>query len=393
MRLRWLPLALLAACSDPTDPSIDDPCAPVFACRSAGVDLETVSVDIASTATDPATGLPIVYPPGVPVEVTIRNRGTDTAAAGFVQVNLGNFFSTGSISYPALPPGASHRGSVTLPIPADGASGLRDDRMTIETSVWAEHDTISENNQMLSGPIHVAIPLLDITFTTVADAVAGQPIDLKVLARNYGRHAASPARELSACLYDGFRSCDPGNRTTAGSLTIPAIAPGAAEDFVATMTLTPTGVWQDAAGHYDMYLCTAGMYKLPTGWSCFSNARSITVRPSYDVVCAPPVLNAAATSLSAYNCGLRPVIPAFEEETQRYRFHIVALEVQSGVGYVLQRSDTTAVVRVYNSDGDVVYDYDPDPERIRVASTEKLYLVMYSATPTLTISATPEVGQ
>jgi hypothetical protein len=394
MRLRWLPLALLAACSDPMEP-VMDPCAPVFACLSKGVDLEMVSVIIASSSTDAETGLPIVHPPGMQVEVTIRNRGTDTAAAGALDVMLGDYFARESMPYSALAPGATYTGSVTLAIPASGANSyVRDDRMTVEASVWSDGDTESTNNMMLAGPIHVAVPLLDVTFTTATTAFAGQPIELKMLARNYGRHAVSPAQVVSACLYDGFRGCDPDSRTTAGSFTMPEIAPGVAREIVMTMALTPTGAWQDAAGHYSIYLCTfSTTYDMTNDYACFRFGRSILVRPSYDAVCAPPTLTLNAIALPAYNCGLRPSVPSFEAETERHRFHIAALETQSGVTYAVQRSDTSSILRIYNSLGDVLHDYDPHPERIRVATAEKIYLVMYSATPMLMISAAPAVGE
>lgn len=388
MKLRWLPLALLAACSDPTEPIIEDPCAPVFACRSSGVDLEMVSLNIASSSIDSVTGLPIVQPPGMAIEVTIRNRGTDTAAAGVIDLMVGDYFATRTMPHAALPPGATYRGSVTLAIPNGGATSVKDDRMTVEASVWAPGDSVSENNQMSAGPVHLAIPLLDVTFTTAATALAGEPIELTMVARNYGTHAASPVQIIAACLYDGFRGCEPDSRTTAGTLTLPEIAPGAAREITMTMPLAPTGAWQDAAGRYSIYLCTGGTTYASSGWACFRFGRSILVRPSYEAVCGPPTLSSSAISLTGYNCGVRPTLPSFEAETQRYRFHIVALEVRSGVTYVLQRSDTSSPVRLYNSQGDVVHDYDPHPERIRVAAAEKIYLVMYSEAPALTIAMT-----
>ena len=392
MKRSWLALVLLAACSDPMEPVVEDPCAPVFACRSEGVDLEVVSVIIASASTDSETGLPIVHPPSFPVEVTIRNRGTDTAAAGTIDVMLGEYYHSTQLSHSELAPGASFRGSVTIPLSATGASRIKDDRMTVQAAVWSAGDSIAQNNQMLTGPIHVAIPLLDITFTTATTAFAGQPIELTMVVRNYGQHAASPARTISACLFDGFRGCEPSDRTTAGSVTIPMVAPGAALQIVRTMTMAPTGAWQDAAGNYGMYLCEIGMYQVTYEWACFSNGPHILVRPSYDAVCAPPTLTSNAVALAAYNCGHRPTLPSFEAETQRYRFHIVSLDAQANATYGVQRSDTSSVVRIYNSLGDVVHDFDPHPERIRVAATEKIYLVMYTAAPALTISAAPVVG-
>ena len=392
---------LLAACSDPTSPPAEpDPCAEVFACRFPGVDLEVVSASVTADATDPQTMLPIVQPAAVRVGYTIRNRGRVAVPAGVVWLNLvsanGHDFSeTIEQQQPGLAPGETHSGSALIPTGSLQGVGLRDDRMTAKVSVWASEDTVVSNNVMSSALFHLAVPLLDLSFTAEPNAVIGQPIALSIIARNYGLHAEVPAQSLTGCLYDGFGGCRPEYRTTTGAIEIPRVPAGSAVQFNTTMVIPPSAAWQDAYSRYTMYLCAGqpATYNVGDSVRCVSSSRTLWVRPDYASSCAPPALTAGmAVTLATYNCGLRPTLAGFETQTLAYRFHLVSLEAESNVTYALQRSDTTSIVRIYDAQGNAVYDLDAAPERIRVEAAQRLYLVMYSATESIAITATRAVN-
>jgi hypothetical protein len=386
---RCLPVigTLIAACSDPTSPPAEpDPCTSVFACRSPGMDLEVVSVSVAGDATDPQTGLLIVQPAALRVSYTIRNRGRIAAPLAGVQTTLqsaaGDFLFGIYQEHGPIAPGESYSGSLLLQTSSLEANRLRDDRMTVEVGVGASGDTQYANDFMSSALFHLAIPLVDFSFTTVPVAVIGQPVAVSVIARNYGLHADLPAQTATGCLYDGFRGCTPPYRTTIGGVAIPRVAAGSAVQFNTTIVIPSSAAWQDAAAQYGMYLCLGQpmTYDVNRSVTCaFSEVRALTVRPDYESVCAPPALiPGVQVTLATYNCGLRPSLAGFETETRAYRFHIVSLQAESNVTYALQRSDTTSVIRIYDAQGNSVFDRDPAPERIRVDVAQRLYLVMYS---------------
>jgi hypothetical protein len=387
---------LVAACSDPAGPpAAPDPCTTVFACRSPGVDVEVVSVAVASNATDPVTMLPIVQPGALRVDFTIRNRGRIAAPLETMLLTLraadNNFLSQVVRPQPPLAPGESYSGSTLIEVGSLEGNRLRDDRMMVEVWVGATGDTLNENNVMSSALFHLAVPLPDLSFTTEPFVTVGQSVGLSVIVRNYGRHADLPAQTVTGCLYDGFRGCTPDYRTSTGSFATPAVAAGSAVQFNTTMMIPPSAAWQDAAARYNIYLCTGlpSTYDVANSIACgFSTWTGLTVRPDYESVCAPPLLVAGITvTLSTYNCGLRPSLAGFEAETRAYRFHIASLQAESNVTYALQRSDTTSVVRIYDAQGNSVRDIDPAPEYIRVDVAQRIYLVMYSSTESLAIAA------
>jgi hypothetical protein len=401
---RCLPIIgmLVAACSDPTEPpAVPDPCASVYACRSPGTDLEILSVVVTSDAADPQTMLPIVQPGALRVNYAIRNRGRTVTPAGSVWLNLvsagEDYYSpTMHQAHPALAPGEMHSGSALLTIGSIQGHRIRDDRMTVQAEVWTVDDTFVSNNEMSSALFHLAVPLLDVDFAATPVAIIGQPVALAVVVRNYGRHADVPAQTMTGCLYDGFRGCSPEYRTTTGGLQIPHVAAGTAVQFNTTLSVPPSAAWQDAAADYQMHLCVGQpmAYAVDESLVCsISPGRNVVVRPDYESVCAPPVLvPGQQLTLSAYNCGLRPSMAGFEAETRAYRFHITSLQAESGVTYALQRSDTTSLVRLYDAQGNHVRDLDPAPDRIRVDVAQRLYLVMYSATESIAITA-PRVAE
>ena len=340
--------------------------------------------------------LPIVQPAALRVNYTIRNRGRVAVPIAGVQTTLqsaaGDFLFQMHQEHGALAPGESYSASLLLQPSSLEGYRLRDDRMMVQVSVEVGGDTVQDNNVRSSALFHLAIPLPEISFSTVPTAVIGEPIAVEVIARNHGLHADLAAQTVTACLHDiWFRGCTPEYRTTTGGFAMPLVAAGTAVQFTTTMVIPPSAAWQDAAARYDIYLCFGqpATYDVDDSLACaFSQIRKITVRPEYESVCAPPrLVPGASVTLAAYNCGLRPNRTGFESETRAYRFHIVSLEAESNVTYALQRSDTTSVVRIYDAQGNSVFDRDAAPERIRVDVAQLLYLVMYSTHESLGITA------
>ena len=352
-----------------------------------------MSLELGFSRTDPDTKLPILEPDSIPVKFVVRNRGSITAPAGEVQLSFSSFdFNWTILQRPALRPGELYRDSVMLTASQSGGSSLTDDRVTVGIATWADGDSIGHNNTMSSPIFHLAIPLLQLTFTTVASTTVGSEIPLTIVARNYGRHADAPAQTITGCLYDSFSGCHPRYRTTTSVFVSPPVPAGTAVEFNASLTIPASATWQDATVRYSLYLCPSASGNLPgyftgTGPFCHRNSRSVEVVPNYEAACAPPLLvDPNNVALPAFNCGLRPSLPGFENEARQYRFHLVALDAVAGETYVLQRSDVSALVRIYDAKGRAVIDLDPDPERIRVANSERIYLVMYSKSEALTVA-------
>lgn len=390
-------LLLLAACSDPAGPRDPDPCEADFACLSPGIDLEVVSLEVLYAETDPETMLGIVWPDAVQVRYKVRNRGSRIAPEGqiYISFNASQFtgYDYATQLRPALAPGEEHQTSVTVSMNQLEASRLKDDRVALALDMWDEADTLRADNRLVSSLFHLAVPLLDVTFTTTSSIKVGDALQLGIVARNYGKHADAPARTLTACLYDIFRGCRPEYKTTIGGFSMPSVPAGTEVQFTATMTMPASAAWQDAASRYTLYLCDAPstgaqIYFTDYGFDCYSRFRSIHVAPDYEAVCAPPrLVPGAGIVLSTYNCGIRPTMAGFESETQHYRFHIVALDATAGTTYELQRSNQTAIMRLYNGSGLPIHDFDAAAERIRVAEAGRVYIVMYSPTEALSIEA------
>ena len=401
MRRTWPVVLLFAACSDLTGPAgpdaLPDRCASAFACRSAGVDIQVVSLDLAATRQDAATGLDIMHPDSVPVSVVLRNVGSDTAAADDVYLTLRGPLSTYAqtfVPYPALAPGEEFRFSSVVHFEPYGPTDLRDDRVQLELMAIADHDAAFGDNHATSATFHLAVPLLQYAYSLSTDNItAGEAVALNVVARNYGRHADAPARIMTACLYADFTGCTAQYRTTAGAFMAPPVPAGSVVQFQAMLAIPATAAWQDAAVVYSMALCDATSFA-PAYLSdippCYAGARLLSVRPDYENVCgAPQMLPGIDMTLTGYNCGLRPVPAGQETTARRYRFHLVAFDAAADVTYQVQRSDTTAHLRLYNVAGVAVLDRDAAPDRFRVAAAQRLYLIHYSAQESFTIRVTP----
>lgn len=398
-------ILFLAACSDPAGPSTEiDACPNVFACRTAGVDVQVVALEVQPTRFDSQTGLAIIHPDSIQLSFTLRNAGTDTARAGVINLQLdqagGGFtgYSAPFLELPALAPGQEWHYSGRVSFEVDELARVYDDRMYLEVIASpgeGDADVDAINNFARSGVFHLAVPLLDIRFTIdSATVTAGNSVRLNIIARNYGRHATAAARTMTACLYEGFAGCTPQYRTVAGNITIPAVGPGAMLQVGPTLTIPSTAAWQDYTGQYALLLCTPppnGLAYFTDGPSgCAIGIADITVRPAYSV-CAPPLITpSAATTLANYNCGIRPTLPGFEAATAQFRFHIVAVDAQAGVTYTVERSDTLPPLRIYDGAGRAVTDLDVASDRFRLTATGRVYLVQYSSSPTLTIRVVPQ---
>ena len=400
MRRIAILILFLAACSDPTDPGPEiDACPNVFACRTAMVDVQIVSLALQPTRFDNQTGLAIIHPDSVQVSFTVRNVGSDTAGAGIINLHLdeagGGFagFDTAIMEMPALAPGQEWRFNGRVSFQSVELPRVYDDRMYLEviaSSGDGDVDVDSNNNFAHTDVFHLAAPLLDIRFTFDSAVVtAGNSLRLNVVARNYGRHASAPAQTMAICLYQGFAGCTPQYRTVAGTVTIPAVGAGDAVQVSSTITIPSTAAWQDYTAQYSALLCAPppnGIAYFTDGPSaCAVGIAGIIVRPAY-AVCAPPLLTPGTpATLGNYNCGIRPTLPGFETATAQFRFHIVAMDAQAGVTYTAERTDTLSPLRIYDGGGNGVTDLDIAPDRFRVASAGRVYLVQYSNAPALTI--------
>ena len=388
-------LVLAAACSDPVVPQVEevDPCEALYACRSPGQDVAVLSVNVSGGDTDPQTGSLIVRPDSIPIRFRLRNYGTDTATAGYIYVHIDPYeasFTDSTLAFPKIAPGADYEFQGVMRFRPEYASRVLDDRVTISVDANVDGDTIWSNNSRQSQTFHLAAPLLTMTFTVTNPTVfAGDTIALRVVARNYGRHAAAPAGMLAVCLPASGGLCTSIAAPVLGWIARPMVPPGGVVTFDARVPVRPEATWQDARTSSSTYLCesdAANQDYLPPRSPCHSGS-SVVIIPDYERFCQPPLLQpGVVVSMTTYNCGDRPPTPSGEAVPENYRrFHIVSLDAHAGRTYVLTRSDTSGPVRVYNAAGLLMFDMDADAERIRIGSTERIYLVMYTAGSALSV--------
>jgi subtilisin family serine protease/subtilase family serine protease len=179
---------------------------------------------------------------------TTKNQGKGAADPSLTQFYLStnNTLESsdvllGARQVPALAPGASNPGSLTVTIPGGTAAGTwyviakaDGDGTVVETS---------ETNNKSARSLLVG-PDLDITaFSAPATAGAGQAIAVTDTTKNAGAAAADPSRTR---FYLSANSTLEGSDTLIGSRSVPALAAGASSSGSTTVTIpqgTTAGTW------------------------------------------------------------------------------------------------------------------------------------------------------
>jgi hypothetical protein len=343
------------------------------------------------------SGLPLVQPSAARVAYTITNVGDTTSAPAPVFVS---YLAGGATrdTVPPIAPGVSVRREVALDYssvsPFRFAGGDRD---RVFLAVEAPRDSVNSMSFASTEYFRVAIPLLGLEATADSLRVrAGLPLAGEFRLVNHSQYAASPPVRIMGCLFDRFRGCTPEHWTAFGGWDVPSIPPQGSATFATSITVPVTATWQDEDLTYSMGVCS-----VPSGYTdpyldlgtsdCGSGALSLLVRPDYEACTPPLLLPGVPYTFTGYNCGLRPATtlsyPGLAADaTQQGRFHLVALDVAAGATYGFTRSGGTQPLRFYDADGFTQDDVDPAADRIRFAQGGRIYLVLWSPQPALTVT-------
>jgi len=380
-------LPIFFACDDPIAPrGQPDPCETEGACEVEGMDLEVRSLTLVTTGTHPS-GLRLVPGDTVHATVVVRNRGSvpSVDASLSVQLNPSPAVLLGTLytEVPALTPGEERPVSVAVPIDPAQFYRLRDERIRVRASVFSLADTIDANNAMTSDTVVVTAALLQVT-VDFGEGRAGGTLPATVTIRNRSTTTDRPAREVDACLYDTFRACDADGRSRTGAFTLPAVPAGATVTANLAIPIPPEAVHLDQAASYETYVCPVGAVNIELGGVDCTLFGFPRVRPDYEGLCAPPALTATPVTLATWNCG-NPHLPRTARRPPP--FHLLALDAAGGATYRIERSTDGSALRLYDVDGEPVPDLDPAPDRVRVGTSERIYIVSYSAGQSATFAA------
>jgi subtilase family serine protease/subtilisin family serine protease len=232
---------------------------------------------------------------GIPFTVTetTRNQGGGPADASTTSYYLsadGTFDAAdillGSRAIPALTPGASHTGSVSLTVPAATPAGTY--------SLLARADagntlveTVEENNvRGLTLQIGPDLVVAAVTAPPAADAAVG--FTVSDTTKNQG---GGPAAASTTTFYLSTNSLLDGGDVLLGSRAVPALGPGATDAGSATLTI-PAGT---AAGTYYLLVRADGADAVSESVET-NNVATRTIRVGADLVISaltvPPAVGA-----------------------------------------------------------------------------------------------------
>ncbi|MFL5581313.1 MAG: CARDB domain-containing protein, partial [Gemmatimonadaceae bacterium] len=186
---------------------------------------------------------------GATVSVTdsTRNAGGGAAPASTTRFYLsadslpGGDVLLGARAVPALAPGATDTGTVSLLIPADTAGGSYY-LLAVADADGLVPETVETNN-FTNRSILVGTDLVLSAFTAANDAGAGLTLTLGDTTRNQG--AGIAAASTTSFYLSANATLEPGD-VLLGSRAVPALAAGASDSGAVTVTLpagTATGTW------------------------------------------------------------------------------------------------------------------------------------------------------
>ena len=385
-------LALItAACGDD-----GGGCTPAAPCTTRPADLAVSSVTIVSPGTThPVTGLPIVD--SLRVRYVVRNLGDSIAPPAQVRVRT-IFIDAIVDSVPALQPRDSMVRIVVLPHTALFYGVYEDhDRDIVHVELDAPATDPQHNNFGQSAPVHLALPVLDVTMQPLNEprVRVNDPLRLSITITNRSPTTAARNIQLRHCLWEYDVACWADNWTAFGNIPLPDLAPGETRTINYTTSIPPTAMEEgfrsyalagcvtsraDTAAYRDYESTSDGT------WVCGSGGL-IEVWPDYEA-CAPPVLSAQPVTLSAPNCGKYPLPnePGNWDFLTRKQYFVFALDAEAGRTYQLAGLQDFGV---YDNMGNGAHDLDAAPDRVAFAQPGRYYIIIRRHTGVYTVAAAP----
>ncbi|MGH7894116.1 MAG: CARDB domain-containing protein [Candidatus Binatia bacterium] len=197
----------------------------------------TIGADLVVTSfTTPAAA-----GPGSTITVTdtTQNQGGGAAGATTTRIYLSanalldaSDVALGSRAVPALGPGASHTGSVSVTIPAGTAAGLY--YLIASADSDAAVGESQEGNNVLARVITIGADLVISALSGPGDSGAGQAISVSVTTRNQG---ASAAGASTTVLYFSTDALFDAADVALGSRAVPALGPSASDTGSVNVTI------------------------------------------------------------------------------------------------------------------------------------------------------------
>jgi len=321
-------LALLApACAEPPT----DPCDRGGACTIARPDLAVVTAELAAAVHDDVSGLPVLPPDALPLEVVVRNGGGIAAPATILTVEMeGRGLAV--LQVPALAAGARH--TIEAVIDADVGSVLfGSDIGQLEVNIVAADRDLSNNSQATTA-FHMALPTLRLTTaldsTRMAANVAARAV---VRVENVSRHAALPASTVGFCVRSVGAPCREGEDAMGvHALALPAIGALQAREVETSFRIPSDAVSQNLVEVYFLDTCIgAGALDardLTSARAACVEPQLVHVRPDYEA-CTPPRMEPGQAIAAAPVCVRPCAINAY------------AVDVEPGFTYLVQTAAGT----------------------------------------------------
>ena len=376
-------------------------CTPLDPCRGTSpADLAITSVTIASSGpAHPVTGLPIVD--SLRVRYVVRNLGDSIAPPVQARLSI-NFYDHVTDQVPAVPPRDSVIRNVTVPHSAlfysRAANPPRDpdhDRDHVRVALEAAADDPQHNNFAESSPVHLALPVLEVTMEPLNEprVRVNDPLRLTITVTNRSPTVAARNIQLRHCLWMYDVACWSDNWTAFGNIPLPDIGPGETRTLSYTTAIPPTAM-EEGFRIYSLTSCVTARADTASyrhyqsthngTWVC-AGAGLIEVWPDYEA-CAPPVLTAQPVTLTAPNCGRYPPPnePGNFDFLLRKQFFVFALDAEAGRTYELTGLPEFGVV---DNTGRTAPDLDAAPARVRFAQPGRYYIIIRRHTGSFTVSA------
>ena len=234
----------------------------------------------------------------ISVSVTTRNQGLGTSGptttrlllSANTQPDAGDAV-LGFIPVPALAPGATFTGSVTVVVPSGAVTD------TYYLVALSDADDVenepSETNNELARSLRVGPDLGVSSLTVPAMATPGDVITIADTTRNQGGGAAGAT--TTRFYLSANSTLDSGDIPLAGARNIPALAPGETSAGASAVQIPP----QTAAGsYYVIARADAGEVVAETSETNNNAARSLKVGADMVVTLAVPATGGAGTTLA-----------------------------------------------------------------------------------------------